>query len=53
VPSRDIPVYADLWRQGKLPVEELVSSEVALEDINEAMDTLADGQAIRQVIHFE
>lgn len=53
VPSRDIPVYAELWRQGKLPVEELVSSEVALEDINEAMDTLADGQAIRQVIHFD
>lgn len=53
VPSRDIPVYADLWRQGKLPVEELVSAEVALEDINEAMDTLADGKAIRQVIHFD
>ena len=53
VPSRDIPVYAELWRQGKLPVEELVSSEVALEDINDAMDTLADGQAIRQVIHFD
>ena len=52
VPSRDIPVYADLWREGKLPVEELVSAEVALEDINEAMDTLADGQAVRQVIVF-
>ncbi|UWX97000.1 alcohol dehydrogenase catalytic domain-containing protein [Arthrobacter zhaoxinii] len=53
VPSRDIPVYAQLWREGKLPVEELVSSTIALEDINAAMDTLADGQAIRQVIRFE
>ncbi|MCQ1994157.1 alcohol dehydrogenase catalytic domain-containing protein [Arthrobacter sp. zg-Y1171] len=53
VPARDIPVYAQLWREGKLPVEELVSSTIALEDINSAMDTLADGLAIRQVIRFE
>ena len=53
VPARDIPVYAQLWREGKLPVEELVSSTIALEDINAAMDTLADGHAIRQVILFD
>ncbi len=52
VPARDIPVYAQLWREGKLPVEELVSSTIALDDINAAMDTLADGKAIRQVILF-
>ncbi|MCC3278535.1 alcohol dehydrogenase catalytic domain-containing protein [Arthrobacter sp. zg-Y40] len=53
VPARDIPVYAQLWREGKLPVEELVSSTIALDDINAAMDTLADGKAIRQVILFQ
>jgi alcohol dehydrogenase len=53
VPSRDIPIYAQLWREGKLPVSELVSSYIRLEDINEAMDTLADGKAIRQVILFD
>lgn len=53
VPARDIPVYAQLWRDGKLPVEELVSATIALEDINTAMDTLADGKAIRQVILFD
>jgi alcohol dehydrogenase len=53
VPSRDIPIYAQLWREGKLPVSELVSSYIHLEDINEAMDTLADGKAIRQVILFD
>ena len=53
VPVRDIPVYAQLWREGKLPVEELVSSTIALEDINTAMDTLMDGHAIRQVILFD
>lgn len=53
VPSRDIPRYEQLWRDGDLPVEELVSSRIRLEDINEAMDTLAEARAIRQIILFE
>ena len=52
VPERDIPLYAQLWREGKLPVEALISSHISLDDINEAMDQLADGKAIRQVIIF-
>jgi Zn-dependent alcohol dehydrogenase len=53
VPSRDIPRYAQLWRDGKLPVEKLISSRIELGRINEAMDLLADGLAIRQVIVFD
>ena len=53
VPARDIPTFAQLWRDGTLPVEELISSRIRLEDINEAMDQLADGHAIRQVILFD
>lgn len=53
VPERDIPRYAQLWREGKLPVEALISSHISLNDINEAMDQLADGKAIRQVILFD
>lgn len=53
VPARDIPTYAQLWRDGKLPVEALISSKIRLEEINSAMDQLADGQAIRQVIMFD
>ena len=53
VPSRDIPRYEDLWRRGELAVEELVSSTITLDGINEAMDALADAQAVRQVIVFE
>jgi len=52
VPARDIPRYAQLWREGRLPVEELISDTIALDELNAAMDTLADGQAIRQVIRF-
>jgi Zn-dependent alcohol dehydrogenase len=53
VPSRDIPKYAQLWREGRLPVEELISARIALADINQAMDHLADGKAVRQVIMFD
>lgn len=53
VPSRDIPRYAQLWRDGSLPVDELISRRVGLDDINEAMDELSDGKAIRQVIVFD
>ncbi|MEU9334104.1 alcohol dehydrogenase catalytic domain-containing protein [Streptomyces sp. NPDC048290] len=53
VPSRDIPRYAQLWRDGKLPVEKLISSRIELGGINEAMDLLADGLAVRQVILFD
>jgi alcohol dehydrogenase len=53
IPSRDIPIFIDLWRSGRLPVERLVTSEIRLDDINAAFDTLASGQAIRQVISFD
>ncbi|ORV19711.1 alcohol dehydrogenase catalytic domain-containing protein [Mycobacterium celatum] len=52
VPARDIPRFVQLWRAGRLPVEALVSSTIALDDINEAMDRLADGTTVRQLIAF-
>jgi alcohol dehydrogenase len=52
VPARDIPRFVDLWRSGRLPVEELVSSTIDLEQINDGMDQLADGHAVRQIIEF-
>ena len=52
VPERDIPVFVDLWRQGRLPVERLVSARLRLEDVNHGMDELADGRAVRQVLEL-
>lgn len=52
VPARDIPIFADLWRAGRLPVERLVSSRIRLEEINAGMDELAAGRALRQLITF-
>jgi alcohol dehydrogenase len=52
VPSRDIPYFLDLWRAGRLPVEQLMSSTIELTQLNEAMDALASGHQIRQMIRF-
>ena len=52
VPSRDIPRYVALYRQGRLPVDRLLGETLALDDTNAAFDNLADGKARRQVIRF-
>lgn len=53
VPARDIPRYVALFREGRLPVDRLMTGRVALDDINVAFDRLADGQAVRTVVVFE
>jgi len=52
VPSRDIPRYLALFKQGRLPIDQLVTHRLGLDDINVGMDRLHEGQAIRQVITF-
>lgn len=52
VTSRDIPRFIELYREGRLPADKLISHRIALDDINLALDRLADGEALRQVIEF-
>ena len=52
VPVRDIPRFIALYRDGRLPVNRLLSARLKLEDINEGFDRLHDGSAVRQVIEF-
>lgn len=53
VPKVDIPRYEQWWREGKLPVEKLISHHIRLQDINQAMDDLSSGKALRQIILFD
>ncbi|MEV6276005.1 alcohol dehydrogenase catalytic domain-containing protein [Nocardia sp. NPDC051832] len=53
IPDRDIPEYVRMWRAGRLPVERLVSAHIGLDQINHAMDELAAGHALRQIIVFD
>ncbi|HET9242490.1 MAG TPA: zinc-binding dehydrogenase [Gaiella sp.] len=50
VPQRDVPRFVELWRSGRLPVERLHSATVALDEVNEAMDALAAGEVVRQIV---
>ena len=51
-PARDIPRYVQMYRDGKLPVDKLLSERIALEDINAAFDRLADGKSVRQIVRL-
>lgn len=52
VTSRDVPRFVELYREDRLPIEGLISHRISLDDINVALDRLADGEALRQVIEF-
>jgi len=53
VPRRDVPRLLALARDGRLPVERLVSGTLRLEAINTGFDRLADGSAVRQLLVFD
>jgi S-(hydroxymethyl)glutathione dehydrogenase/alcohol dehydrogenase len=47
---RDIPLLVDLYMAGRLRLDELVSGVYALDDVNQALDDLKTGKAIRPVL---
>jgi len=52
VPVRDLPRYIALFRQGRMPVDRLLTHRLKLDEINEGFDRLHEGRAIRQVVVF-
>ena len=52
VPGRDIPRYVALYRQGRLPVDRLMSGVIALDDINAGFDRLHAGEVARLVVRI-
>jgi len=50
VPARDLPRFVDLYRAGRLPIDRLLSHRIRLEELNEAFDRLASGEAVRQAV---
>jgi S-(hydroxymethyl)glutathione dehydrogenase/alcohol dehydrogenase len=51
-PANAIPVLLDLYRQGDLLLDELVTRTYSLEEINEGYADMAAGRNIRGVISF-
>ena len=50
VAKRDIPRYLDMFQTGILPVNKLMSRSIGFDDLNAAMDRLADAETIREIL---
>lgn len=48
----DMPMYANLYLQGRLKLDELVSRRLKLEEINDGFDALRKGEVARSVIEM-
>ena len=51
--SRDIPALVELYRQGRLKLDELVTGRYPLARINDAIDDTRSGRSRRNVILFD
>lgn len=51
-PQRDFPLFLNLYLAGKLKLQELISHEYHLSQINEAFDRMLTGEIARGVIVF-
>jgi NDMA-dependent alcohol dehydrogenase len=51
-PFADLPKMVDLYLDGKLKVDEMVSRYYKLDEINAAYDALASGEVARSIINF-
>jgi|FaiFalDrversion2_1042247.scaffolds.fasta_scaffold01887_2 S-(hydroxymethyl)glutathione dehydrogenase/alcohol dehydrogenase len=48
----DIPRYLELYRQGRLKLDEMVSRKAGLEQVNESFEWMRKGEVIRTVLTF-
>jgi S-(hydroxymethyl)glutathione dehydrogenase/alcohol dehydrogenase len=48
----DIPMLIELYKQGRLKLDELITARYPLEEINEAIASVKRGEALRNVIVF-
>jgi Zn-dependent alcohol dehydrogenase len=50
VPARDLPLYVDYFRDGRLPVDRLKSGTMGFEQLNKNLDMLDKGEVVRQIL---
>jgi S-(hydroxymethyl)glutathione dehydrogenase/alcohol dehydrogenase len=49
----DMPRYVDLYLDGRLRLDEMISARLRLDEINTAFEKMKAGEVARSVIHFE
>jgi S-(hydroxymethyl)mycothiol dehydrogenase len=53
LPSRDFPMLADLYRQGRFPLADFVTETIGLDDVEEAFAKMHAGEVLRSVVVLE
>jgi Zn-dependent alcohol dehydrogenase len=49
---RDVPMLAKLYTEGSLLLDELISQEIQLEEVNSALEVMGNGEIARSVIKY-
>jgi len=49
---REVPRLLELYKSGELKLDELISREIAIEDVNEAFEAMKSGEVARSVIIY-
>src|SRR6266516_4490923 len=52
LPSRDFPMLAELYLQGRLDLDAFVSEEISLDQVEDAFARVAAGDVLRSVVTF-
>ncbi|WP_153144503.1 S-(hydroxymethyl)mycothiol dehydrogenase, partial [Nesterenkonia halophila] len=52
LPSRDFPMLVDLYRQGRLDLDAFVTERVRLDQVQQAFETMNQGQVLRSVVEI-
>ena len=52
VPSRDIPRFLEYYSAGELILEDMVTQEISLDDINRAFEEMGRGEGARSVVVY-
>jgi alcohol dehydrogenase len=49
-PERDFPLTLDLYRNGRLPLDRLVSHRLPLDEVGRGLELMRNGEALRVVL---
>ena len=49
----DMPRYVDMYLMGNLKIDEMISHNISLDDIDDAFKALIAGEVARQIIIFD
>jgi S-(hydroxymethyl)glutathione dehydrogenase/alcohol dehydrogenase len=52
VPAIDFPRYAQLYLDGQLPIDRLITARIGLDGLEDAFDRMRRGEGVRSVIEF-